>query len=76
MRKKLTSILLMGALVLGASMSSQSGIPEPDKDGMETICYYGVTLKVSEKIAKRYVKLGATYGACGEQQNPCLACLN
>ena len=76
MRKKLTSVLLLSALVLGASMGVQSGIPEPDKDGMETICYYGVTLKVSEKIAKRYIRLGATYGACGEQEVPCLACLN
>ena len=75
MRKKLTSILLMGALVLGASMSSQSGIPEPDKDGMETICYYGVTMTVSQKIAKRYVKIGAEYGACGQQESPCLICL-
>jgi hypothetical protein len=73
MRKKLTSVLLLSALVLGASMGVQSGVPE--KDGMETICYYGVTLKVSEKIAKRYVKLGATYGACEEQEVPCLACL-
>ncbi len=30
-----------------------------------TICYYGVTQCVSEKIAQRYLKLGATLGACG-----------
>ncbi|GHB57833.1 SBBP repeat-containing protein [Persicitalea jodogahamensis] len=30
-----------------------------------TICYYGVTQCVSEKIAKRYLKLGATIGGCG-----------
>ncbi len=30
-----------------------------------TICYYGVTQCVSEKIAKRYLKLGATLGGCG-----------
>ncbi len=30
-----------------------------------TICYYGVTQCVSEKIAARYVKLGATIGGCG-----------
>ena len=29
------------------------------------ICYYGVTQCVSEKIADRYLKLGATIGACG-----------
>ena len=30
-----------------------------------TICYYGVTQCVSEKIAERYLKLGATLGGCG-----------
>jgi hypothetical protein len=30
-----------------------------------TICYYGVTQCVSEKIAARYLKLGATLGGCG-----------
>ncbi len=30
-----------------------------------TICYYGVTQCVSEKIASRYLKLGATIGGCG-----------
>jgi hypothetical protein len=30
-----------------------------------TICYYGVTQCVSEKIAARYLKLGATIGGCG-----------
>ncbi|GHB58249.1 hypothetical protein GCM10007390_09670 [Persicitalea jodogahamensis] len=29
------------------------------------ICYYGVTQCVSEKIAQRYLKLGATLGGCG-----------
>ena len=29
-----------------------------------TICYYGVTMCVSEKIAKNYLKLGATIGGC------------
>ena len=68
MRKKLTTALLMSALMLGVSMSSQSGVPEPDKDGPVTICYYGVTMKVSQKIAKRYYKIGATPGGCGEQE--------
>ena len=30
-----------------------------------SICYYGVTLCVTEKIAARYLKLGATLGGCG-----------
>ncbi len=30
-----------------------------------SICYYGVTQCVSEKIAARYLKLGATLGGCG-----------
>ena len=30
-----------------------------------TICYFGVTQCVSEKIAARYLKLGATLGGCG-----------
>ncbi len=30
-----------------------------------TICYYGVTQCVREKIAKRYLKIGATLGSCG-----------
>ncbi len=29
------------------------------------ICYYGVTQCVSNKIAKRYLRLGATIGGCG-----------
>jgi len=65
MRKKLTSVLLLSALVLGASMGVQSGVPVPPEDGPVTICYYGVTLTVSQKVAKRYLKLGATKGPCG-----------
>ena len=34
-------------------------------DGDVTICYFGVTQCVSEKIAARYLKLGATLGGCG-----------
>jgi len=30
-----------------------------------TVCYYGVTHCVSEKIAARYLRLGATIGGCG-----------
>ena len=35
------------------------------KKNLVTVCYYGVTQCVSEKIAQRYLKLGATLGACG-----------
>ncbi|GHB58151.1 T9SS type A sorting domain-containing protein [Persicitalea jodogahamensis] len=36
-----------------------------NKNQNVTICYYGVTQCVSEKVAERYLKLGATLGACG-----------
>ncbi|GHB53785.1 FG-GAP-like repeat-containing protein [Persicitalea jodogahamensis] len=36
-----------------------------NKNQNVTICYYGVTQCVSEKIATRYLKLGATLGGCG-----------
>ncbi len=36
-----------------------------NKDQNVTICYYGVTQCVSEKIARRYLSLGATIGGCG-----------
>lgn len=35
-----------------------------DKNQNVQICYYGVTQCVSEKIAERYLKLGATLGSC------------
>ena len=35
--------------------------------GMVTICYYGVTMTVRERIAARYLRIGATCGACIEQ---------
>ena len=34
-------------------------------DKSVTICYYGVTQCVSEKVAERYLKLGARLGGCG-----------
>lgn len=42
---------------------------------MVTICYYGVTMTVREKIAARYLRIGATCGVCGEQgeQGPILS---
>ncbi len=36
-----------------------------NRDQNVTICYYGVTQCVTEKIARRYLKLGATLGGCG-----------
>ena len=36
-----------------------------NKNQYVTICYYGVTQCVSEKIAQRYLKIGATLGGCG-----------
>ena len=36
-----------------------------NKNQNVTICYYGVTQCVSEKIATRYLKLGAMLGGCG-----------
>ena len=35
-----------------------------NKNQNVTICYFGVTQCVSQKIADRYLKLGATLGAC------------
>ncbi len=40
-----------------------------NKNQNVTICYYGVTQCVSEKIAERYLKLGATLGGCGNGSN-------
>ncbi|GHB70122.1 hypothetical protein [Persicitalea jodogahamensis] len=33
-----------------------------------TICYYGVTMMVSEKIAKRYLRIGARCGSCDMEE--------
>ncbi|GHB58143.1 T9SS type A sorting domain-containing protein [Persicitalea jodogahamensis] len=53
----------------GCSASQQVTVTMQDvrcgpKQNLVTICYYGVTQCVSEKIAERYLKLGATIGAC------------
>ncbi|GHB58187.1 Ig-like domain-containing protein [Persicitalea jodogahamensis] len=40
-----------------------------NKNQNVTICYYGITQCVSEKVAERYLKLGATIGACGSGNN-------
>lgn len=58
---KMLSLASVSALLLMGSTSCE----EP---GMEVICYYGVTMTVTTKIAKRYVKLGAEYGPCGQQE--------
>lgn len=35
--------------------------------GMVTICYYGVTMTVREKIAARYLRIGATCVPCNQE---------
>ncbi len=65
MKKKIASLLMMAGILAMGSASVQSE-PEPEK-GPVTICYYGVTMKVSQKIANRYYKIGAVPGACGEE---------
>ncbi len=54
----------------GCSVTSEVTVNVKDvrcgnKNQNVTICYYGVTQCVSEKIAQRYLKLGATIGGCG-----------
>lgn len=69
------SILILVALM--AASSAQASAPTSGRggdDGMMTICYYGVTLKVSQKIAQRYMKLGATPGGCGVPV--CIGCIS
>ena len=67
MRKLSTLVLL--ALLAVPLMNATSAAPGPEPTGPElvTICYYGVTMKVAPKIAARYINIGATYNACGEQ---------
>lgn len=62
--KKIASVLMIAAIMAMGTETVQSA-PE-----LVTICYYGVTMKVSQKIAKRYFKLGATEGSCQEQEIP------
>ena len=78
MRKifKLISMVCLAISLFSAAVSAQDTETEPnlpgkDEPGMMTICYYGVTMKVSQKVAKRYMKLGATMGACGEEPTDC-----
>ncbi len=41
----------------------------PPED-LVTICYYGVTMRVREKIAERYLRIGATCGPRNQQEGP------
>jgi hypothetical protein len=76
--RKLKTTLLLAAMAFAAISTASVTTSQADaapKSNLVTICYYGVTMQVSQKIATRYVKIGAKYGACGEQENPCFACL-
>ena len=67
------SILLLLALLASPAFSAPSATStsrELEEPELMTICYYGVTMTVTPKIAKRYIKLGATAGACGEEPDP------
>ena len=54
-------------IALGNQPVAVAAVPEE----LVTICYYGVTMRVREKIARRYLRIGATEGACGEEQEEC-----
>lgn len=54
---KLASMLSVASILLVGS----AGCEDTD---LVPICYYGVQMTVTFKVAKRYVKLGATYGPC------------
>ena len=71
MMRKLSKIVLLALLAAPLVPASAQKIIPIEDSGMKTICYYGVTLKVTNKIAERYMKLGATMGACGEKPSPC-----
>lgn len=60
--KKLT--MLFACAILLAAVSFSTPAPAKASPELVTICYYGVTMQVTPKIAARYVKIGATYGAC------------
>ncbi len=68
MTRKITKLVLLALLAAPLVQASAAGPGPGEESGMTTICYYGVTMKVSQKIAKRYLKLGATMGGCGEKQ--------
>lgn len=60
--RKLTTLLSLAILMAVVSFSTPA--PAVAAPELVTICYYGVTMEVTPKIAARYVKIGATYGAC------------
>lgn len=74
MRKifKLIPVICLAVSLFSNAASAQTrGIviwPGDEEPKTMTICYYGVTMEVSPKIAKRYMKIGATMGACGEKE--------
>ncbi len=61
--QKLKRFAVLSCIVL-VGFSTTQCFPE---DEMIPICYFGVTQVVSQKIAKRYIKIGATLGACGQE---------
>ncbi|WP_373515311.1 hypothetical protein [Persicitalea sp.] len=40
------------------------------KDHLVMVCYFGVTMMVREKIAKRYLRIGARCGSCEGMKDP------
>lgn len=62
---KTDGVLWIALGTMPVAVSVSSAIVEDD---MVTICYYGVTLTVSEKIAKRYLKIGARCGSCDRRE--------
>lgn len=71
--RKLSTLFLLALLLSPAFFApSTASTAIPVEPELVTVCYYGVTLTVSPKIAKRYIKIGATMGACGETEpEPC-----
>ncbi len=53
-------------VALGTTPMAVEAAPAVD---LVTICYYGVTMMVSEKIAKRYLRIGARCGSCEEARS-------
>lgn len=51
-------------IAVGNQPVAVAAVPED----LVTICYYGVTMRVREKIAERYLRIGATCGPCNQQE--------
>ncbi len=64
---KLKRFATVALIAVAGSVNFQCDDPvfPIDENGNVTICYYGVTQTVKPKIATRYLKIGATVGACG-----------